>query len=55
MEHACEIISIDMWADNALIVTCCLIELDNFIESALPQSKEKHRIKIKKILQKLII
>lgn len=46
MGHASEIISIDLYTDNAQIVTDCLIELKPFIDSVLPQSKDRDRMKV---------
>lgn len=46
MGHAFEIVSIGVYTDNAQIATDCLIELEPFIDSVLPQSKEKNRIEV---------
>lgn len=45
MGHASEIVSIDVYADNAQIVTDCLDELEPFIDSVKPKLKERSKIK----------
>lgn len=46
MGHASEIISIDVYTDNAQIVTDCLDELEPFIDSIKPKMEEKSKVKI---------
>lgn len=46
MGHASEIISIDVYTDNAQIVTNCLDELEPFIDSIKPKMEEKNKVKI---------
>ena len=40
MGHASEIISIDIYTDSKKIATDCLTELEPFIETVKPESKE---------------